>query len=293
MADFPDLRSYVASLDANFARLAKMGNPQKDDSKRFFLLKGLNADYERNCLSTILSYESREGLQGANYDKAVKILTDWADGHRITAKPRSDTAMYIRERQTTTKPGYARNNEPCRRFSKGNCKLGTKCRYLHIDAPGRTSQAPPAQRKNFGNLKPKTKAFSGQCFACGKHGHRKKDCASFRKNQDSSHTVQEQIVAWPTSRSEDQAWVAHSNFENQDSFMAPRNVNPSTTLPMEQGMAQPIVWLIDGGTTCHVLCSFSEHTSYIYNRRRVDIDIVGVGGRVKCRDIGDMHSCYY
>lgn len=83
MADFPDLKSYVASLDANFSRLAKMGNPQKDDTKRFFLLKGLNAEYERNCFSTIISYESRDGLSGANYDKAVKILSDWADGHSL------------------------------------------------------------------------------------------------------------------------------------------------------------------------------------------------------------------
>ena len=66
MTDFPDLRSYVASLDANFARLAKMGNPQRDDTKRFFLLKGLSAEFERNCLSTIISYESRDGLSGAN-----------------------------------------------------------------------------------------------------------------------------------------------------------------------------------------------------------------------------------
>ena len=142
MADFSDLRSYVASLDANFARLAKMGNPQKDDTKRFFLLKGLNAEFERNCLSTIISYESRDGLSGANYDKAVKILSDWADGHKVTAKPRRETAMAAgpgkaQARQTPT--------EPCRRFSRGICKLGGKCRYLHVDAPGRPVQPPPNQ----------------------------------------------------------------------------------------------------------------------------------------------------
>ena len=188
MADFSDLRSYVASLDANFARLAKMGNPQKDDTKRFFLLKGLNAEFERNCLSTIISYESRDGLSGANYDKAVKILSDWADGHKVTAKPRRETAMAAgpgkaQARQTPT--------EPCRRFSKGICKLGGKCRYLHVDAPGRPVQPPPTKRRNIGTApkSSKAKVFAGQCFACGRHGHRKKDCLNFKKTQDSCHVI--------------------------------------------------------------------------------------------------------
>ena len=75
-----------------------MGNPQKDDTKRFFLLKGLNAEYERNCFCTIISYESRDGLSGANYDKAVKILSDWADGHKLTnlvAVSRKDFANLV------------------------------------------------------------------------------------------------------------------------------------------------------------------------------------------------------
>lgn len=35
-------------------------------------------------LHMIISYESRDGLSGANYDKAVKILSGWADGHKLT-----------------------------------------------------------------------------------------------------------------------------------------------------------------------------------------------------------------
>ena len=38
-------------------------------------------EFERNCLSTIISYESRDGLSGANYDKAVRL---WLTG--LTAK---------------------------------------------------------------------------------------------------------------------------------------------------------------------------------------------------------------
>ena len=49
-----------------------------------------------------------------------------------------------------------------------------------------------------------------------------------------------------------------------------------------------MVWMVDGGTTCHVLFAYDHYSKYIYNRRDVDIDIVGVGGRVKCREIGDI-----
>ena len=196
MTDFPDLRSYVASLDANFARLAKMGNPQRDDTKRFFLLKGLSAEFERNCLSTIISYESRDGLSGANYDKAVKILADWADGQKVTAKPRRDTAMAIGTggpKAAPLKQSFTRRTEPCRRFAKGACNIGTKCRYQHVDAPGRPKQIPQVKRRNVGNGpgSKRTKVFAGQCFSCGRHGHRKADCKDFKKLQDSSHVVRE------------------------------------------------------------------------------------------------------
>ena len=265
----------------------------KDDTKRFFLLKGLNAEFERNCLSTIISYESRDGLSGANYDKAVKILSDWADGHKVTAKPRRETAMAAgpgkaQARQTPT--------EPCRRFSKGICKLGGKCRYLHVDAPGRPVQPPPTKRRNLGSApkSSKAKVFAGQCFACGRHGHRKKDCLNFKKTQDSCHVIQENIREWPATRTEDQAWVAHSNFTTAQSFPGTFSGSQGSTTDFgfptrsELGKPPPMVWLVDGGTTCHVLCTYDYYNSYIYNRQTVDIDIVGVGGHVKCREIGDM-----
>ena len=49
-----------------------------------------------------------------------------------------------------------------------------------------------------------------------------------------------------------------------------------------------MVWLVDGGTTCHVLFAYHYYNSYIYNRQSVDINIVGVGGQVKCREVGDI-----
>ena len=191
-----------------------------------------------------------------------------------------------------TKPSFAKTTEPCRRFAKGICKLANKCRYLHVDAPGRPTQAPPPKRKNTGTQKAKAKIFSGQCFSCGVHGHRKADCPSSKKGRDSSHVIQEQVMDWPIDRTEDQAWVAHSNFPSQQDCSSgsrrPGVTNAAGLTQTEQGTKQPIVWLVDGGTTCHVLCSFHKHETYIYNRRGVDIDIVGVGGQVKCRDIGDM-----
>ena len=150
----------------------------------------------------------------ARYDKAVKILSDWADCHKVTAKPRRETAMApgpgkAQARQTPT--------EPCRRFSKGICKLGGKCRYLRL---ADRFNPPPTKRRNLGTApkSSKAKVFAGQCFACGRHGHRKKDCLSFKKTQDSCHVIQENIREWPATRTEDQAWVAHSNFTTAQSF---------------------------------------------------------------------------
>ena len=233
-----------------------MGNPQRDDTKRFFLLKGLSAEFERNCLSTIISYESRDGLSGANYDKAVKILADWADGQKVTAKPRRDTAMAIGTggpKAAPLKQSFTRRTEPCRRFAKGACNIGTKCRYQHVDAPGRPKQIPQVKRRNVGNGpgSKRTKVFAGQCFSCGRHGHRKADCKDFKKPQDSSHVVRERVNAWPTTRTEDQAWVAHSNFDTSRQFTFSGNQEGTLDLVSaahhEQGTTQPMVWMVDGG----------------------------------------------
>ena len=191
------------------------------------------------------------------------------------------------------KQSFTRRTEPCRRFAKGACNIGTKCRYQHVDAPGRPKQIPQAKRRNVGNGpgSNRTKVFAGQCFSCGRHGHRKADCKDFKKPQDSSHVVRERVNAWPTTRTEDQAWVAHSNFDTSRQFTFSGNQEGTLDLVSaahhEQGTTQPMVWMVDGGT-CHVLFAYDHSSKYIYNRRDVDIDIVGVGGRVKCREIGDI-----
>ena len=61
----------------------------------------------------------------------------------------------------------ARTGRVQRHFEKtGKCKYGNKCRFEHVRKAG---IAPTV------NKKPSEK-FEGECFHCGKKGHRKEDC---------------------------------------------------------------------------------------------------------------------
>jgi hypothetical protein len=67
---------------------------------------------------------------------------------------------------------YGSQLEVCRLFAKGQCRRGDRCNYAHPSQPHqKKSQGAGADDR-----------FKGECFYCGKPGHRKDEC--FKKERD-------------------------------------------------------------------------------------------------------------
>ena len=67
LADYPSLAAYIGDLEAKFSKLAAHGVKMTDSEQRYFLIRGLTADYN-SVRASILSYRDR-------YDRPADLVT--------------------------------------------------------------------------------------------------------------------------------------------------------------------------------------------------------------------------
>ena len=188
-SDYKTLRSYIGALEANFVKLTKIGITISDVDKRYFLLEGLSEEFRQGVSGNIYSYESPHGLP-ADYMKAVSILTAWDEGRAVERQRPRETAMATSSTATQVQPQGACVNY----LRKGVCRWGTRCRYQHVQAPGREQPSSDVRqqpnkrtqprkftqghsKRSRSAQKPKDgTTFNGICFRCGRRGHKKTDC---------------------------------------------------------------------------------------------------------------------
>jgi gag-polypeptide of LTR copia-type len=222
-SDFRDVRSYVAALETLFVKLAKMGKVLTDDDKRYYLLEGLSEDFRRGVAGNIYAYETPAG-DPADYAKAVRIMTVWEDGcaaparrqHRDLAMPAISRGEQVKNRSPT------QGKTPCIQYSqKGRCRFADKCRFRHVDAPGRPKKRPALGKKRTsdkaegGGPQPKRPVFAGRCHKCRKVGHKRADCPDngasatvdrAASTQDGDSDLRDSRA---NPRVEDRGWIQH------------------------------------------------------------------------------------
>ena len=133
LADFVDVRQYVAALDVFFTKLSKLNHVIADRDKLYHLLNGLTEEFKRGIMGNILAYESPHTGAPADYSKAVQLLQIWEDTNVSVKKPVRDTVMAVgmhkaaSRRLPQAREGIkpTRTRSPCRTFSKtGQCRWG-------------------------------------------------------------------------------------------------------------------------------------------------------------------------
>ena len=147
VADYPDVKHYIAALELIFNKLAALGDVIPDQVRRFHLIEGLSDEYQ-SVVSSVMAYEGPYGAQ-ADYAKAVQIISSFEES--FISKRRKgvqETTMFARASSRRGSMGDApvrvqgggdarprSAREPCVYFLKGKCSRGTQCRFRHIQPP--------------------------------------------------------------------------------------------------------------------------------------------------------------
>ena len=124
--------------------------------------------------------EYRELVQHLSFKKldtlkeAVAITRDFAVAKRLETEADVNLTSSVSKKTHQVFSiheaggGAKQEQAECRHFKKtGKCKYGNKCRFKHVK---KADIAPVKVTK-----KPSEK-FEGECFHCGKKGHRRRDC---------------------------------------------------------------------------------------------------------------------
>ena len=163
----------------------------------------------------------------------------------------------------------ARTRSPCRAFAKtGRCARGDKCRWQHIQPPGGRPQLkklPHGKRVRVSS----NKKFEGACYYCGMLGHKKSQCQKMREDKpDQVNAIFD--FAFPV-----------------DGQVAATGVD---RIMLSVGTHLVDTFMIDGGSTCHVLGFVSEAIrASLHNERSVAITIVvGGGTQLQCSRVAHL-----
>ena len=155
LMNFPSLNAYITFFETLHTRMEDYKEPLTLGNKKYYLYKGLPADYGQAITAL--------RLPGSNYgwEEVKDFLREFCETHANVpgsemAKGNKDGSVF------NTYEADQKEKEVCRNYARlGNCKFGQRCKFLHVDEPA------TKKGKSTDDIK---------CYACGQKGHRIQDC---------------------------------------------------------------------------------------------------------------------
>jgi hypothetical protein len=167
------VRAFAASLVKKSRKIEELSPGQGFTQLQLLAIfsKGLPSEY-------------KEVVQHINFAKistlkeAVDVTRDFAVSNFLESEAGVNLAVSAPRKVHqvfSLSGGGGGAQQECKNFSKtGRCRFGTKCKFVHVGNAKNTSAA--KSTKNTKKGEPSLKKFEGECFHCGKKGHRKSEC---------------------------------------------------------------------------------------------------------------------
>jgi hypothetical protein len=182
LEDYNDMQAYITAFKnkVHTLRDLNLGLVAADDDVLYQFNKGLPSTWSNHtCIVSALQMDYPAAL--AYYLK--------------TAKDDATLPGNLKKRTKAAPDSVHSSEEVCRQFAQGRCKRGDNCNYAHPSQPHQNSGGSKFQGGGAGDK------FKGECFYCGRPGHRKAEC--HKKERDDklkqqgddgarSHTTQEE-----------------------------------------------------------------------------------------------------
>jgi hypothetical protein len=182
------VRAFAASLVKKSRKIEELSPGQGFTQLQLLAIfsKGLPSEY-------------KEVVQHINFAKistlkeAVDVTRDFAVSNFLESEAGVNLAVSAPRKVHqvfSLSGGGGGAQQECKNFSKaGRCRFGTKCKFVHVGNAKNTSAA--KSTKNTKKGEPSLKKFEGECFHCGKKGHRKSEC--HRKLREDAEAEEQKV----------------------------------------------------------------------------------------------------
>ena len=266
------LDSFLDTFDVLVSRLEELGVDFDADEQRSMLFKGLTPEYQ----PIINHFNLQEKAPSTAF--IINKLRDYEaanlpHGRNNRGSEQSYGTVSI---SNGSSGGSSKSNVPCRDHTRGKCRRGNRCRFLHVQRPNSNSSSTSNNRPH--------------CSHCNKQGHVADKCWLLHPNlRPSSNNANKQVK-----------FADHNNFHvlsdssenSQDQANEPASHTEfayicNDTVPAESYAASDQtprnVWLFDGGSTCAITYDRSNCTNI---RPSKAIITVGGGHQFESHEVG-------
>ena len=261
LEDYKSFEAYVAEMKNILRRLSSVGYEVGDEDRVYYLLKGLPSDYDA-LKQTIRCCQSREGT---TFEIAIADIRSFCQdnpkvfGSGVATTKRSDTVMV----QQDSSNRFRKSKGVCKYYAKGQTCPYKPCKYKHKKATTSSKESETSKDSKGSSQVP-------TCTYCEKGKHPVAKC--WKKKRESKGSEKDSVAkVSDLDESEEEAWVTVDHV-SEDVFTV-------------QAESHDPLWLIDGGSTCHV----TPNRDGMFDVRAVNITIqVGGGRSYKCTQVGNI-----
>ena len=270
LSDYKDINAYLSRMKRLIRKAEGFGGAWTYDDKRFYVLKGLPADY--NLMKAAVKMPRNPAL---TWPTLLEQIVEAAEADGMPGNPSeasTDTVLFTRD------------NKKVKQERKANKSKGKVCFQFRDHGKCARKNCP------FAHVK--------KCAHCSKEGHWKADCFQLQRNKkqrtqtETAHATVEANDS--TNETDEEPDLAFSTHEHTDDREIEHVMLSAETANLRYPAGLGSRFTLDSASTCNLIDPMLPHSGLTFKRRRVVKKGIEVGGGViyACDEIADVAFDY-